>query len=290
MWERRFRVNIYDVRHEGQDPIPFEKAISIACKKSLRRRGRDENEKHHRLENHKQKTDRFLLNFVTLDFPGPGRAKREGPVSPFGLDEDESYTHETAILYDIDNRLAFIESKKVGMGYGAIARYFTDFAGLGTAYQLIPRLDPDAATRARKKRLIRGMQMRVGLGPITRDHANTPSPIVAFGNAFGASFVDVEIKIEGGKHKSLSLDRISEFLRRETDYEKLGIQQLKVNGKESEEESLELIDLLQHPEKRDRNLPVDPVERKILHEYRWGALEDICRIFRLEISLDRQKD
>lgn len=42
---------------------------------------------------------------------------------------------------------------------------------------------------------------------------------------------------------------------------------------------MEPIDLIKHQEKRDRSLPVDAAERKILYGVRWDALFEIRREF-----------
>lgn len=57
------------------------------------------------------------------------------------------------------------------------------------------------------------------------------------------------------------------------------VTQLKLNGREHEDDRMQLINLIEHPEKRQIDLAVDPVTRKIPHEVRWESLIEIRREF-----------
>lgn len=288
MPEKRFRVNIYDVGFsEGlSSGISFRTAVDNAIAQPLDRRYREANEKGRRLEHYERRNSIYLLNFVTFEFAGPGRS---GPITPaqhIGLNADESFAHETAMLYDPDADLAFVESTQVGMGPGAIASYFEAFAGERTEYQLIPRLDDDAAARARSHQTIRNLSIRVGMGPVTSaDHAANMGVLKAFGEGFGAGQIDIEIKSLRERNHSLGLGRVWEavnaILGSGGDHT---VTQLKVTGREHDDEGYEVIDLFQHREKRERMLSVDSITRKVDHTLRWNALTEIRHGFLSNVS------
>ncbi len=278
MPEKRFRVNIYDVG--PPEGIPFSTAVDNAIAQPPGMRYRVANGKGRRLEHDERRDGVYLLNFLTFEYAGPGRSRPVTPAELIDLDPDEYFTHDTAILYDPETALAFVESTLGGMGSGAIASYFEEFAGEGT-YQLSPRLDDEAAARARGHQTIRNLSIRVGMGPITdADHDAGMGVLKAFGEGFGAGHIDIVLKSLPERNRSLIPGRVWEaidaILNSGGDHT---VTQLKVTGREHDDEGYEVIDLIQHREKRDRMLPVDPATRKVSHEVRWKALIDIRQEF-----------
>ena len=57
------------------------------------------------------------------------------------------------------------------------------------------------------------------------------------------------------------------------------ITQLRVYGREHDDDELEIIDLIQHRERRERMLPVDDIERNIPYGERWNALLEVRQEF-----------
>ena len=211
MPEKRFRVNIYDVGFsEGAaHGTTFNTAVDIAVALPLDERYGVANGKGRRLEHHAQQGGVYLLNFITFEFAGPGRSRPVTPAQPIALGTDESFAHETAMLYDPNVDLAFVESTQGGMGPGAIASYFEELAGAGTKYLLLPRLDDEAAARARRHQTIRSLNIRIGMGTITgADHAAGTGAIKAFGQEFDAGQIDIEIKSLREKNHSLLPGRV----------------------------------------------------------------------------------
>lgn len=283
MPEKRFRVNIYEVGFPDEASFgpPFSEAVDNAIAQPFALLYRDANEKGRRLEHSERRDGVYLLNFATFEFTGPGRSSPVTPVQPIDLDADEFFAHDTAMLYDPSEGLAFVESTQGGMGPGAIARYFEAFASERTKYQLLPRLDDEAAARARRHQTIRDLTIRVGMGPVTSaDHAAGTGTLKAFGEGFGAGQIDISIKSLREKNHSLILDQVWETI---TSIIGSGgdhtVTQLKVTGREHDDEGYEIIDLFQHREKRDRMLSVDPTARKVPHTERWDALLSIRQEF-----------
>ena len=284
MPDKSFKVSIYEIElpgDKGSVLTPFSTAISNACALPLADRYKEVNGKGRRLEDDDQREGCYLLNFVTLEFAGPGRSAPATAAISINLAQDESFAHETAMLYDPDVELMFAESVQGGMGPGAIARYFREFANHGEEYSLIPRLDNEAAARARQHQTIRRLTMRVAMGPITESDRNAGIGVIkSFGDEYGAGTIDIEIKAQRERGRTLSISSIWNTITNILgDHDENNVTQLKVYGREHDDDALEDIDLLQHREKRERILPVDDQDRKISRDNRWDALLEIRREF-----------
>ena len=288
---KSFKVNIFDVSIDEDGPpgqIPFLRAIERACDCAFDRRGRYVNLKERRLEHDNRLDGCYLLNFITFNYPGPGRVRDGAPAAPIGLDAEEYFSHETAMLYDPDEHLAFIEAGRGGMGSGAIARYMAEFATAASVYQMVPRLDPYAAARARRFRQFRKVEMRVACGPAgSVDRHLGVGAIEAFGEEYGARHVDVVLTVGRERWQGLMLNSVRRLfgLQSDNDDHDDGIEKLKVYGRENEDDPLEVIDLIQHRETRERPLPVDANSRQINHFTRWHALGEIRQDFLRDVLL-----
>ena len=284
MPEKSFKANIYDVGFRNPDipgQTPFETAIEEARGRPLGERYVPLLPKGRRLEHDDKRDGCHLLNFVTFEFTGPGRSAPNTRAVPIDLDPSESFAHETAMLYDPETYLVFLESTSVGVREGAIADYFKEFASSDTEYMLTPRLDDDAAARARGFQTIRSIIMRVAMGPVTESDREAGIGIIkSFGEDRDAGYIDIGVKAQRERGRTLSLSNIWRTIDPIIGSEKQStVTQLRVEGRVHEDEQLELIDLIQHREKRERILPVDEESRKVLHEDRWNALLEIHQEF-----------
>lgn len=288
MPEKSFKANIYDVGVRNSETpgqkTPFETAIQEALGRPLIERYVNLSPKARRLEHDDKREGCYLLNFVTFEFAGPGRSTPETRAVPIDLNPRESFAHETAMLFDPETRLAFLESTSVGVREGAIADYFGRFASSDTEYILTPRLDDDAAAKARGFQTIRSIIMRVAMGPVTEaDHEAGIGVIKGFGEDYSAGYINIEIKAQRERGRTLSWDNIwrtvDNIIGPTSSENKSTVTQLKMEGRVHDDDPLELIDLIQHREKRERPLPVDEDSRKVLHEDRWKALLEIRQEF-----------
>ena len=275
MVTKSLKVDIFEVEEAGS---PMSVAIRRAIGASREDRVREANRKERRLEHHRNDGGYILLNFVTFNFPGPGRVEASQPAVPIGLGAGQYFSQETAMLYDDEMGLVFLEAGRGGMGPGAVANYFQGFAR-DANYVLVPRLDEAASAKARRKRLLRKIRMRVSLAPISAaDEHESLSALRAFSEPVNGGFIDVLISAGPARRRTLSLDGawklVSEALAAYAEDEG-SILKLTLEGRDHEDESPELIDLLQHRERRTRELNVDPVRRWVDYNVRWDALAQI---------------
>ena len=275
---KQFKINIYDVEleHNGNgQPTQFEDAVGETVRQGLENREKTISGKIRRLDTIGQRSGILLLNFVTFEYSGPGRVRSQQPVNPIVLAEDESFAPETAMLYDSATNLAFLESSLGSMGPGAVVDYFEKFAAKGTEYTLRPRSDNNAGARARRHQTIRNLKMRIALGPMTDlDRAAGIDPLKAFGANYGAGYIDIEIKSERPRGRSLILGQVQDLIGHFSggNRDMPQITQLLVTGREHDDDPLEIIDLIQHREKRQILLEIDSGTRKVPHRVRWDAL------------------
>ena len=278
MPERAFTVNVYRVAtkdDEDGDQLRLEidsslsDAIDTAYTASVDDRISVLNQKKHRLEHWERRQDCYLINFVTGAFDGPGSFSQTKEVKHFGLQEDEDFAYETAMLYDPENHYVFLEFSQRGMRSTTITRYFQKFM-LSDKCILIPVVDEDAPDRARKFKTIRGLSLKAYLPEFSHeDREAGVSAIQGVGDGFGAEIID--IRLESRRDGSLNLTKIwatIDDLRSQLD----GLDILRVTGREDPWDDYSPIDLIQHREKRTHQLIIDDIERKVPYGDRWDAL------------------
>ncbi len=273
---RPFNVNIYEVvvrDYDNYRPLPFEEAIECAWQQPLSERHRSEPRRSFRLEHMCEAEDYYVLNFAALQYEGPGRADTTHPVSSIGLNPGELFAYETAMLYDIEHSILFVESHQTSMRSGAIARYFTHFADT-TAYGVYPRFDEDVIRRARGFIEIRNVGVRAAVQ--RRDDRESGLDVhTATGREFEAEYVDLMFSMNSRK-RSLSKGPVWSFLNQFINGEDHDdIKRLILRGREHEGDKLEKLDLFRHRERRERLVAVGAGNRRVDHEVRWRELEEI---------------
>ena len=278
MPHKKFSVYIYDVLlPDGKTrDRPFAEAIDAAINEPLADRYREISGKGRRLDQYEIEDDLYLLNFLSYSYPGPGRAMPDRRQRPNALARNEYFTTETAALYDAYEKIMFLESSFSGMGPGAIARYFREFTSPRTNYQLQPRYDGDAWNRASRFQTIRRVSINMRVGPVTAaDRDAGIDPFLSLRQDRGAETVKFEVSAGRSRRSSLDVTWIlSNIERFRSGNDNMEAQKIELYGREHDDEPLQPIDLIQHKERRTRNLSVDDVERKVDHGLRWDALRD----------------
>ncbi len=275
MTEKLFRAQIYQVEvpeNLRAKQLSFADAIAAVKRLPLAQRERHIKPKDRRLEAISQEGNLALMNLTTCSYSGPGRIKSGLESKSFELDDDESFGFETAMLYDAQRHYLFLETGQGGMAAGATAQYFAGFAGRGAAYDMIPVVDSDAAARARRCRQFRKLEMRIALGQAGEmDRQAGLGALEAFSEGLGAGIVDISVNVGPDRAGSLLPEGVRAL------FDRIGgdgdaIKKMRVTARENDGDPIEIIDLLQHRERRERMLGVDPDTRKIPIEARWMAL------------------
>ena len=275
MPSKLFRVNLYSVQSRNRStnrPTSFRKAIRRAMDETLDDREKDAAGKWRRLDDaHKRSSDVYLLNFITLEYSGPGRVRRGQPTSDFAMRSDEFFTPETAALYDHQQRVVLMESTQGGMGTGAVAHYFEQFADKGTEYRLIPVVDTEIAAKARRFGSYRKLYMRVKMLPMSLSNDAADVDLVeAFGEGLGAETIDIELKAGRRKRNTLDVWKLRESL--DAMLSRDSIEKLEITGREDDDAQTETIDMIQHRERRQEYLNIDSGTRRVSSGTRWESL------------------
>ena len=281
---KSFKVNIYRIEAHNTirtASVSFSGSIKNALAQQLDGRYKDVRGKKRRLENYREDANCYLLNFVTFEYAGPSRTEPTSETVPIGLNSNESFAHETAMLYDPGTNLAFVESTQSGMRARAIVLYFEEFSNFNEHYLLIPRLDAEAAAKARGYKTIRSVKLRVAIGPVTSaDRDEGIGVINSLGVDYGANIVDIEIKVQRGRSRTLSLPKVRQVINSVLGSDgSNNVTRMTVRGREDDDDRIETIDLIQHRENRETMLQVDAQTRKVPHEERWDALLKIRQEF-----------
>ena len=286
MRDKTFQVNLYSVEVENLADNPtteFNQAILNAAGQTLATREKDIRGRVRRLNDFCAEANNTLLflNFVTASYSGMGRVRSGQPVMNIRLAPDENFAPETAILYDVTNNLALVESSQ-SMGTGAISDYFESFANAGVHYTLAIRLDEDASARARNYQSIRAVTLGATGGPVTdRDRdagLGLMKGIVA--DLEGAKIV-VTVTSERQKDRSLSIDAIRRIFNNliGSPANERTVNQFIVKGREHDDDPLEVIDLFQQRQKREVKLEIDAYSRKVPLSARWDALRQFQQAY-----------
>ena len=282
--DKSFKVNIYRVELEEIEnviQVSFDQAVQNAWGQQFVDRFKEIGGRGHRLDHFRQQGDCFLMNFASFAFYGPGRVTPQTQIAPMGLAANEHYGHETSLVYDHPSETVFVEANINGLGSGAIAHYFRQFANSHSRYTLVPVLDEDASARARRHQTIRSVTVRMATGPITEaDHRAGTSAYKALGGGFEGASIDVEIKARRSPRDSLNIggvwDSLTQWLDNPRDK---GITGLRVKGREHDDEPYEIIDLLQQYQKGEILLEVNDDTRNIPLASRWDALMQVRNRF-----------
>jgi len=283
---QNFKAKFYRVERMSKDPSErLEDIIDRVFNMEMNERSRAAGGYPVRLEEHRTQGEYVLMNFIRMRYDGPGKAREGDQLHEIPMENDEYFAYQTAALYEPGSERFVIEASRAAPGASGIASYFTQFArDAADGILLAPILDPDAAARIRRKGFIRRLEVRVALGAAGQADAKMDvDPIAVFGNDFDARFCDLTFSVGRERDRFLDrasiLERLPNWLRR---VDSGAVTKLKVLGKEDEDSESELIDLIGHQEKREREMSVDQTTRDIPLERRWEALIEFFREVKLE--------
>ena len=274
----RFRANIFTIEKDRSLPS-FEEAIKVVVGMPQPQRNFAVNGMDRRLEHHQPKQGCHLLNFVTLRFMGPGRATPDQAVKPFRFGRGETFAYQSSMLHDPQHDLVLIESTRPGMGAGAVGRYFGHMGvAPGKSYKLRAVLDQEARNRALRNQEIRSVELGIEMGPGGSRDSQLDS-LTALSYALGGDYMDIVVTVAPrSRGRSLVPNATRALIERLIPQVNDGtVDKLKLKGRLGDDDPLEVIDLLQHREWRERELDVDRRTRNIPHEKRWQTLLDIHR-------------
>ena len=186
------------------------------------------------------------------------------------------------MLYDEQTDIVFLEHGDGLVTSGTVCDYFRRFDQQNLRYSLEPRLDPEAAARARRFGTYRKISMNVALGSITAaDEEVGLSVVKALGEGYDATTAEITLSASVERNSWLRIDPVKKLIDWVSpDDDDSAITGLKVDGREHDDEDFADIDLFGHFERRQLNLAVDDGTRNVPFADRWNALKEIMEEFR----------
>ena len=212
------------------------------------------------------------MNFITYTYEGPGKVREEREAEAIGLDTDESFSQETAVLYEPSKKVVLMEYNRAGIGAGALAAYLHSFATEATVYEIKLILDNEASAKAREHEEIRAFHIEVETGePTDQDHERGLDIIKAFGKEYGGESITVIVK--AGRARSLDKERLWNRFDKIIPFRKEAkVTTLRQKSTPPEEDQAAWINLLQQDSRLEAQLTVDNRTRNIRHKERWNEL------------------
>lgn len=277
-------MKIHAFRISQRGTITLEEVLTHISSLPLDDRLRDISGCGIRLEDGRQGTSSWFLDFGALQHDGPGRASPLDPIRDFDLEEHEGFGQETAAYYHINQKAFILQYNHFGPRISKIQAYLSDFArllnkqagGLATeddGFMLIPILKPEAADRLKQMSIVKSIEIALFVpGVLASKFDFAPSlrqildgPLVASAESF-----KFQLSVSRKKGKSLSLEHVKQLAK-----DLLGVRDdvstIQITAMESDDAPREPLDLL------EARLIADPVIRKSGRRYarddRWSALK-----------------
>lgn len=219
----------------------------------------------------------LLLNMLSFKYEGEGRVRSGQPSRNISMGVDEHFAPEAAVLYDMSNRMALIESS-TSITHGIIARYFREFANGHTKYEMEAVLANDVAALARGFQTIRSVQIGTYIRqPTAADREAGMDNLQAFSAPSSGEHIEITVTAGRSRKNSLSRDFVGRVLDLVSGSSQASapLTKLQLKGKENDDDPLALLDVLHHTIKPTVTLPIDPTSRKVHHRDRWLALKDM---------------
>lgn len=227
----------------------------------------------------------FLLDFVLLRFDnGPGKASKKNPIVGFNLLKEEGFAEETAALYIPSKKYLIVQYNHHGVKAGMMARYFSEYShNVLDSYDLEVKLDEQAEARLTNKQFFRRLQVSIAIDRLTQSQRQEGISLglaLDSGDKFGATTVDIELKLERGQKGKLLKDSVQNAIRwikRIHSFNEKSIisSEVAAGGGDGIDERVEIIDLIANRLKVELDDLMPGHDRRIPREERWKGLERV---------------
>jgi len=222
----------------------------------------------------------WRLSFLKFRSEGPGRASPSTVAKSIPLAEGESFSEDTAAIYDPESKALVVQYNHYGPRASAIEDYFTVWTGAQHArYALLLQINQAAQARLRNKKLFTRLKFRVAPDRIS-DHwkkanISLATSLKRTAEIGDGDWISVEISMDRQEHnRSLDIfDKIQSFIGL-ADEPRDAVTLLEIRGRDAVGEAVDSVNLInERVEKLYRDLPLDE-GRRIPMEVRWNCLYD----------------
>lgn len=193
----------------------------------------------------------WLIDFVKFrQTQGPGRGKKKAKTEGFEFKRGESFAEETAALYDPSTKYMLVQYNHSGVRAGSIAQYLSDYDGsAANVYNLDPKYDPDTERKLQKKAIKKSLSFRIDVTQMSAQDLKNGVALeqaIAFGRDCSAGQITVELSAGGTRDNGLKgkIGATLNALQKLAGNNPAAVQSVKLGGKESADDAVEVLDLL----------------------------------------------
>lgn len=276
-------VHLYKVSRSEELPL-LETMIQNVAGVPLEQRLRQVTTRPIRMDDPIAPDDKFKgvwrLSFLKFRSEGPGRASPGTVAESIPLAEGESFSEDTAAIYDPDSKALIVQYNHYGPRASAIEDYFTVWAGVQHAkYSFLLQINQAAQARLQNKKLFTRLKFRVAPDRIS-EHWKKANIALATSLKRTAEigegdWISVEISMDRqGQNRSLDIyGKIRSFIGL-ADEPRDAVTHLEITGRDDVGEAVDPVNLInERVQKPYRDLPLDE-GRRIPMEVRWNCLYD----------------
>jgi hypothetical protein len=187
-------------------------------------------------------TQYYHLIFERLDYQLPNRTTLHGESQALDLDEDEYIGIDVSVLYDSENHIVMIQRNRSSLGPQGIEKFVSTLlqtTGEEGTFFLAIVSDNSAKRRAFNQSAYRKIHMKV-IG----NKAEGLVEKLFSRNAEGIDSIEISFNSRSGKNDKIDDDFSKQILEEYIDNDE--VKRLQIRARESEEDIVEPIDLIDH--------------------------------------------
>ena len=273
-----FKIHAFHVHKTDGAPAIANILASIA-KTEMRQRLKKIGYQRIRLENitPPSSTQKFwLLDFCKLRDDGPGRASADSASEDIEIDATESFTENTAALYDPSTNIMVLQYNHNGPKHGVISEYLSMWLGMQhEEYDLQIKLNKSAQARLKAKKQFTRIKIKAAPAKISADwkkkNVGLKTSIETQANFFGGDIITIDVSVEDARTEdSLSIRSIINGIVSLAAEDRDAVKQVEVSGRQNDNDKIDVINLISEKLEQVYNkLPLNDgrrIELKIRHE------------------------
>lgn len=232
-----------------------------------------------RIESMQYKSGVWLMDFVKIRMDhGPAKGGLRKEVQGFDLDDDEGFCEETGVLLNLETKMMIAQYNHHGARVGAIVEYLSHFdhtAAWSTSAD--PVLDQSIEHRLKSKTIFNKFELAFYQREFTKSELDQNRPLALAAEAAasaGANKVNVTFSATGADNTlGQNMWKLAHWILEKVRLtERSGIKTAKISGKDSPEDSSELLDLVAHRISTQVEIKSGS-DKRYPRKRRWDALE-----------------
>lgn len=245
------KIHAFKVKKEDGSAELVDVLKQIGAEAKLEKRIRIVNRAELRIDSIELRDGVWFMDFVKFrQTQGPGRGKKKAKTEGFEFKRGESFAEETAALFDPASGYILVQYNHSGVRAGSISQYLSDYDGAATnIYNLDIKYDPETERKLQQKAIKKSLSFRIDVTQMTAQDLKDGVPLeqaIALGRDCSAGQISVELAAGGTRDNGLKgkIAATLQALQKIAGNNPSAIQSVKVGGKASADDAIEVLDLL----------------------------------------------